>query len=552
MKRVFFTIVLCVFCVLSFAQTTEALIRAAEQGNVNVQLFLARAYFKGNRGFPMNIQESYKWYLAAANQNNAEAQYEIAVFKYKLNGKWENNEEEEALSWIEKSADKGYAPAQEILGHYLLNNGQKSELGFHYIICAAQKGYPPAYSTLGDCFYYGQGTKRNLSEAKRYYQLAADAGIEIAYMGLGYCAREEGDYKNEKNYYQKAIDAGITDGYNDMAYLYAEGKGVPQDYNEAHRLIDIAISQKPLYPNYYDSKGEFYLMEGKMDKAREMWGKVLALDAKAEQRKDQLALAMMNGIDNNIPLSSLKSDKTFAIIIANENYKRVATVPFAKNDGNIFAEYCKKTLGIPEQNVYLVEDATLGDMKYHINMIKKIANAFNGEARVIFYYAGHGIPDESGKASYLLPIDGYGNDATSGYSLENLYTELANIPTKSTLVLLDACFSGAQRDGNMIANARGVTIKQKEETPTGKVIVFSAAQGDETAYPYTEKKHGMFTYYLLKKLQETKGDTTLGELINYVTTEVKQQSVLQNKKSQTPKVTVSPSMQGVWQNMKIM
>ena len=103
----------------------------------------------------------------------------------------------------------------------------------------------------------------------------------------------------------------------------------------------------------------------------------------------------------------------------------------------------------------------------------------------------------------------------------------------------------------MMEEARGVAIKPKEEVPTGKLIVFSAAQGDETAYPYTEKRHGMFTYYLLKKLQDTKGDTTLGELMHYVTTEVKQQSVLQNKKSQTPKVTASPSVADTWQNMKL-
>ena len=52
----------------------------------------------------------------------------------------------------------------------------------------------------------------------------------------------------------------------------------------------------------------------------------------------------------------------------------------------------------------------------------------------------------------------------------------------------------------------------------------------------------MFTYYLLKKLQQTKGNVTLKELGDYVTDQVKRQSNLINKKPQTPSVTTSGTM----------
>ena len=115
---------------------------------------------------------------------------------------------------------------------------------------------------------------------------------------------------------------------------------------------------------------------------------------------------------------------------------------------------------------------------------------------------------------------------------------------------MDACFSGAQRSGDMLASARGVTIKAEQGVPTGNMVVFSAAQGDETAYPYREKGHGMFTYFLLKKLQETKGDVTLGELSNYIETNVKRQSIVVNGKSQTPTVTPSASLEN-WEGVKL-
>lgn len=257
-------------------------------------------------------------------------------------------------------------------------------------------------------------------------------------------------------------------------------------------------------------------------------------------------------VDINIPTNKKGvAENTFVVIIANENYQEVAKVPYTINDGEIFAEYCKKTLGIPETNISLVKDATANNMKREIRWLTQILEQFKGEAKAIIYYAGHGIPDESTKDSYLLPVDGYGDDPTTGYSLNELYKTLNSVPSQSTLVFLDACFSGAQRDGGMLASARGIAIKAKPTAPVGNMIVFSAAQGDETAYPYKEKNHGLFTYYLLKKLQETEGNITLGELGDYITDQVGKKSIIVNHKSQTPMVSVSSAMQGDWKGLKL-
>ena len=257
-------------------------------------------------------------------------------------------------------------------------------------------------------------------------------------------------------------------------------------------------------------------------------------------------------VDIEIPIIKKSlGEKTFVVIIANENYQEVAKVPYTINDGEIFAEYCKKTLGIPETNISLVKDATANNMKREVRWLTQILQQYNGEAKAIVYYAGHGIPDESTKDAYLLPVDGYGDDPSTGYSLNELYKTLNEVPSKSTLVFLDACFSGANRDGSMLASARGVAIKAKPTAPIGNMIVFSAAQGDETAYPYKDKGHGLFTYYFLKKLQETKGDVTLGELSEYITDQVGKQSIVINRKSQTPNVSVSSSLKKKKKKMKI-
>ena len=103
----------------------------------------------------------------------------------------------------------------------------------------------------------------------------------------------------------------------------------------------------------------------------------------------------------------------------------------------------------------------------------------------------------------------------------------------------------------MLTSARGVAIKSKLGKPKGNMIVLSAAQGNETAYKYEEAHHGLFTYFLLKKLNETKGDVTIGELSNYITEEVRQHSIVINGRSQTPNTLVSISLQDIWRQLKI-
>ena len=254
-----------------------------------------------------------------------------------------------------------------------------------------------------------------------------------------------------------------------------------------------------------------------------------------------------SSVDTKIAVNDAKDENTFVVIISNEDYKHEEPVPFAKNDGEVFKIYCQKTLGIPESNISFVPNATLNEMSYELDHLAEVLNAYDGTARAIIYYTGHGMPDEDSKDAYLLPVDGYSKKPTSGMSTKELYTRLGSMNSKSIMVFLDACFSGARRDGKMLASSRGVALKVNSDPVGDNTVVFSAAQGNETAYPYQSQQHGMFTYYVLDKMQQSGGCTTLGELSDYVTTNVKRRSVVENKKSQTPSVMVS-SRNNSWRN----
>ena len=256
-------------------------------------------------------------------------------------------------------------------------------------------------------------------------------------------------------------------------------------------------------------------------------------------------------VDVNLPSNAQNNTKTFAVIFANENYTDEANVDYALNDGEMFKEYCQKVLGLPEKNVHIRKDATLNNIKAELAWMQKVAQVYKGQAKFIVYYAGHGIPDEKSKTAYLMPVDGKGTMLETGFSLAKFYETLGNMPAQRVTIFMDACFSGSKRGEGMLASARSMALKVKKEAPKGKMVVFSAAQGDETAYPLQDKQHGLFTYYLLKKLKDTKGDVTYGELGNYIAEQVSQESIVSNGKSQTPTVSASQSFAATWKNMKL-
>lgn len=316
---------------------------------------------------------------------------------------------------------------------------------------------------------------------------------------------------------------------------------VANDYSNTQIPIEVNIKER--YGKYAENK----VINLQLNQALTANRIVIEENQPMQQRSFDIKIASISSdVDKNIPINSVNNDNTFVVAIANESYNKEARVPFAANDGKIFSEYCHKTLGIPQNNIHLIINATLNDMRHEIGWLKEVIEAYQGEAKILFYYAGHGIPDEQQLDAYLLPVDGYGTDIRTGYALKDLYSALGELPSKSITVFLDACFSGTKREGDMLASARGVAIKVNPSTPIGNMVVFSASQGDETAYPNKEEGHGLFTYYLLKKLQETKGEVSLGDLSDYVIEQVRKQSIVINGKSQTPAITPANGLGTSW------
>ena len=185
-----------------------------------------------------------------------------------------------------------------------------------------------------------------------------------------------------------------------------------------------------------------------------------------------------------------------------------------------------------------------------MDWLENVLNYIDGSKAIVFY-SGHGINDEKTGDAYLIPVDGQAMIMATCFSLNNLYKKLSSTKSGDVTYFMDACFTGAGKDGTMLVAARGVAREPKKETLSGKTIVFSATNSDQTAMPYTEKSHGLFTYFLLKKLQETQGNVTYKELQDYLYINVNKYAVMINRKPQTPTVATSPLMESTWGEKKL-
>ena len=250
-------------------------------------------------------------------------------------------------------------------------------------------------------------------------------------------------------------------------------------------------------------------------------------------------------VEKNIPETKRKSKYDLAIVFGIEFYKDVPGASFARRDAVWMKEYFQKTFNIPSDRIYAKTDADVGQAEFRKvfskggwidKRIKK------DKSNIFFYFAGHGAPNIDDNKGYLIPYDGDPNYASqTGYGLDELYDELNRLPSKSTTVFLDACFSGVNRNNEMLlANARPVFL-EVDDSYTDRVNVFSAAGSKQISSSWPEKKHGLFSYFLMKGM---KGDAdlnkdkklTFGELGQYLEENVSSTAGLLDRE-QTPSLS---------------
>jgi hypothetical protein len=198
-----------------------------------------------------------------------------------------------------------------------------------------------------------------------------------------------------------------------------------------------------------------------------------------------------------------------AVIVGNKNYKvaGVPSVSFAHNDADAMRKYVIASLGYREGNIIDVRDATqaqlvaiFGNERSHEGKLFNYVRP--GKSNVTVYYSGHGVPGLKDRKGYLLPVNADPNlTELNGYPIDTLFANLQKVPAKSISIFLDACFSGDSPKGMLIRSASGLTITPKLPDSADKLVVITAAKGDQFASWDEEAELGLFTSHLLLALK---------------------------------------------------
>ena len=268
-------------------------------------------------------------------------------------------------------------------------------LAFELYKKAAEMGLDSAQNNLGVCYAKGIGVSEDKEKAFFWYQKSADQGYARAQANLSSCyAQGNGvpmDNKKALEWCQKAAAQGNVSGMMKLAIRYYEGNAVPRDYQKAKELVEQVLKKEK------DHKG----------------AKIYLQRINKNLKEQQQLTAAEESVDKNIPVTAQYDENTFAVIIGNEQYAEDVTVPYAEHDAQVFKEYVQRTFGVPEKQINYIENAGLNKIRTAVRWLAKAMEVTNGKGRAIFYYAGHGIPDEASKTAYLLPVDGASGDIES-------------------------------------------------------------------------------------------------------------------------------------------
>lgn len=245
------------------------------------------------------------------------------------------------------------------------------------------------------------------------------------------------------------------------------------------------------------------------------------------------------------PTGAVADPNSYAVVIGVEKYRQagIPAVDYAARDAKTMASYLTGAMGFDPKNVVLLTDerASKTDLEKHLGTWLK--NRVGAKSRVFVYYAGHGSPNPTTGAGYLMPYEAdpsYLDD--TAYPLAKLYASLDALPTKDVTVVLDACFSGQGPRSLIAKGARPLVTAVAQKGPK-RASVIAAAASNQISLSDPEAKHGLLTYYLLEGLHgaaDANGDglITPEEAFDYAKPAVERAARLQNQE-QTPTASES-------------
>jgi len=211
----------------------------------------------------------------------------------------------------------------------------------------------------------------------------------------------------------------------------------------------------------------------------------------------------------------------YVFVVGVEAYRDLPAPEGARADALAFAEVAKTTFGVTDDRlrVALDERASGADIR---RGLKWLVETVPAGGRAYFYFSGHGAPDPTSGAPYLVPYDGdpLALDETA-LPLGSVMSKLAGGTAAETLVVLDSCFSGAGGRSVLPKGSRPL-VRVKASPVPSTVALLSAATGAEISGATAAGDRGLFTTHVVDAIGRGQADIdgdaqiTLAELMQWL------------------------------------
>jgi uncharacterized caspase-like protein len=148
------------------------------------------------------------------------------------------------------------------------------------------------------------------------------------------------------------------------------------------------------------------------------------------------------------------------------------------------------------------QDRRKADPHQHDRPIEAPCKSCDRRRPAFFYYSGHAVKVDD--ELYLVPSDAYASDDADALLSVNRVKEILNSSeAKQKLMVLDACYSGADTSQFKAVPAQiSNNFLQKYLAETKGAVILSSSENDQKSWASSpDSKLSLFTYYLLRALQ---------------------------------------------------
>ena len=199
----------------------------------------------------------------------------------------------------------------------------------------------------------------------------------------------------------------------------------------------------------------------------------------------------------------LKTGKYYALFVGIDKYTGTWTpLKNAVNDAKALENLCKS-----EYRFDVIRSLYDGQASRE-NIIKEmewlVANVKSND-NVLIYYSGHGEFKKELNKGYWVPSDAKSASTSQFISNSEIQTFLAGIPSKHTLLVSDACFSGDIFRGTVASVPFENSDKYYIKTYENKSRQAISSGGIEPVMDGGRDGHSVFAYYMLQALKGNSG-----------------------------------------------